>query len=133
MVHRPAESHREDPASGCLRAECALPRGRTLRGCRQLADGDRVWRGHPVSLTRDAGYFWFFDPNNVEVVVKVLDGCPVNGRRWVFAAGLTDVHVVLIVTDTQTGASKTYVNPIGTAFLPIQDTDAFSTCSAGSP
>jgi hypothetical protein len=28
----------------------------------------------------------------------------------------------------QTGAQQTYNNPQSTAFLPIQDTSAFSTC-----
>ena len=31
-------------------------------------------------LTDDTGAFWFFDPANLEVVVKVLDGCAVNDR-----------------------------------------------------
>ncbi len=84
--------------------------------------------GQALSLTPDTGYFWFLDSSNVEVLVKVLDACSASGRKWVFAAGLTNVNVVLTVTDTQTGLSKTYVNPQGTAFLPIQDTDAFSTC-----
>jgi hypothetical protein len=81
-----------------------------------------------VPLTGDSGYFWFFDASNVEMLVKALNGCGVNGRYWVFAAGLTDVEVTLRVTDTQTGALKTYVNPRGTAFEPIQDTSAFATC-----
>ena len=83
-------------------------------------------RGLSVPLTPASGYFWLFDPADVEVVVKIVDGCSFNARKWVFAAGLTNVNVVLTVTDTQTGLSKTYVNPQGTAFLPIQDTDAFS-------
>jgi hypothetical protein len=44
------------------------------------------------------------------------------------AGGLTDVNVILTVTDTQTGVIKTYTNPQGTPFQPIQDTDAFATC-----
>jgi ELWxxDGT repeat protein len=31
-------------------------------------------RGTAVALTNETGYFWFFAPDNVEVVVKVLDG-----------------------------------------------------------
>jgi hypothetical protein len=84
--------------------------------------------GSAVPLTSDSGYFWFFDAANIEIVVKTLNGCGVNGRYWVFAAGLTDVEVTLRVTDTQTGALKTYVNPRGIAFQPIQDTSAFATC-----
>ena len=82
--------------------------------------------GQAVSLTGDTGYFWFFTSNNVEMVIKVVDGRAVNGRFWVFAGGLTNVNVIITVTDTLTGAVRTYVNPQGAAFQPIQATDAFS-------
>lgn len=85
-------------------------------------------QAHAVQLVEDSGYFWFFNPNNIEVVVKVLDACLVNNRYWVFAGGLTNVEVQLIVTDTQTGIQKTYTNPINTAFQPIQDTKALAVC-----
>jgi streptogramin lyase len=84
--------------------------------------------GSAVSLTTDTGTFWFFDENSVEVIVKVLDGCGLNGHVWVFAAGLTNVGVTLTVTDTQTTESKTYSSSDGVAFQPIQDTSAFATC-----
>jgi hypothetical protein len=84
--------------------------------------------GTAVPLSGDTGYFWFFGPSNLEMVVKVLDACGLNGKKWVFAGGLTDVNVVLTVTDTFTGAVRTYVNPQSTAFVPVQDTSAFSTC-----
>jgi hypothetical protein len=84
--------------------------------------------GTAVSLLSDTGYFWFFNSSNVEVVIKVLNGCGVNNNYWVFAGGLTNVQVMLTVTDTQTGSVRTYTNPINTAFLPIQDTGAFATC-----
>lgn len=79
----------------------------------------------PRPLTDDTGLLWFFDSNNVELVVKTLDGCAVNDHFWFFAAGLTDVEVEITVTDTVTGSSKRYRNPGRTAFLPIQDTRAF--------
>lgn len=81
-----------------------------------------------VKLTEDTGYLWFFAASNVEVVVKVLNGCGVNSRYWVFAGGLTDVEVSLTVTDTQTGVSKVFSNLLGTKFAPVQDTSAFATC-----
>jgi len=81
-----------------------------------------------VELTEDTGYLWFFSATNVEAVIKVLNACSFNNRYWVFAGGLTDVRVVLTVTDTSTGAVKTYTNPLGTKFAPIQDTSAFATC-----
>ncbi|HKD16790.1 MAG TPA: hypothetical protein VKG23_02890 [Thermoanaerobaculia bacterium] len=78
-----------------------------------------------VPLTADTGYFWFFDPTNVEVVTKVLNGCSTNGHYWFFAGSLTNVGVEINVTDTLTGASKPYSNAVGSAFPPIQDTAAF--------
>ena len=59
--------------------------------------------GHRVELTPDTGYFWFFSSTNVEMVVKVLNACGLNSRYWVFAGGLTNVKVVITVTDSQTG------------------------------
>jgi uncharacterized repeat protein (TIGR01451 family) len=91
-------------------------------------------RGRVMPLTDDTGYFWFFHPDNVEVVLKVLKGCPVNDRFWVFAGGLTNVDVEITVTDTETGDFQIYHNPQSTPFQPILDTDAFATCSdGGSP
>jgi hypothetical protein len=85
--------------------------------------------GTAVPLTVDTGYFWFFSPQNVEIVTKVLNACadPAN-RYWVFAGGLTDVEVEITVLDTLTGVVNVYRNPEGTAFAPVQDTATFSTC-----
>jgi hypothetical protein len=104
-------------------------------------DGERfrvtaTWRtsrgeegeGQPIPFTAESGSFWFFSSTNIELDVKILDGCPVNGRHWVFASGGTDVQVTLTVTDTQTGAVKTYTNPQGRLFQTIADTDAFAGC-----
>jgi len=82
--------------------------------------------GNAVRITVDTGYFWFFAPTNVEMVLKVINACP--SRYWVFAGGLTNVQVNMTVTDTQTGSVKNYNNPQGVAFQPIQDTNAFATC-----
>lgn len=90
----------------------------------QIADGT-FGTGHGDGLTADTGTFWFFTPNNVELVVKVLNGCAINGHRWVFAAGLTAVAVDLTVTEVDTGREHTYRNPVHTPFRPIQDTLAF--------
>src|SRR4029453_19669463 len=45
-----------------------------------------------VNATNQSGYFWFFDADNLELVVKVLDGRPVNGHFWVFYGALSDVE-----------------------------------------
>ncbi len=81
----------------------------------------------------DSGLFYFFSQNNWEMLVKVLDGCSVNDRLWVFAAATTDVEYTVVVTDTFTGFAKTYENALGTASPAITDTDAFATCAALPP
>jgi hypothetical protein len=86
--------------------------------------------GHPVALTGESGWFWFFGEDNVELLVKVLDGClEPQHSYWVFMAGLTDVGVVVRVTDTVAGFDHTWTTTTGQPFLPIQDTWTFATCS----
>jgi hypothetical protein len=69
--------------------------------------------GQTIPLTGDTGAFWFFNASNLELVVKVLDGRPVNGNWWVFYGALSNVHYTLTVTDTLTGTTKTWDNPAG--------------------
>jgi hypothetical protein len=80
--------------------------------------------GNAVSLSADTGYFWFFDPANVELIVKVLDARVINGKFWVYYGALSDVEYTITVTDTVTGAQKTYFNPSGTLGSGA-DTSAF--------
>jgi hypothetical protein len=83
-----------------------------------------VGRGQAHGLTADTGAFWFFDPSNLELMVKVLDGRTINGKFWVFFGALSDVAYTLTVTDTQTGHQKSYHNPQGT-LASRADTAAF--------
>lgn len=78
-----------------------------------------------VQLSSDSGYLWFFSSANAEAVFKVINACSFNNSFWFYAGGLTDVQTVITVTDSLTGRVKTYSNPQGTAFKPIQDTSAF--------
>jgi hypothetical protein len=93
--------------------------------------GSGLGRAH--QLTEDTGYFWFFNPANVETVVKVLDACSFSDRFWVFAAGLTNVEVEMTVRDVETGERQIYRNPQGIPFRPVQDTAAFASCGASPP
>jgi hypothetical protein len=86
-------------------------------------------QGQAVPFAADSGSFWFFAPTNLELDVKVLDGCAINDRFWVFIAGLTNVEVMIEVYDTETGAFRGYSNPQGKTFVTVTDTSAFSTCS----
>ena len=92
-------------------------------------EDEETGAGTGLPLSGDTGLFWFFEPDNIEIVIKVLDGCAVNGHRWVFAGGLTDVAVEMSVVDVQTGATRNYVNRLGRPFRPVKDTEFFS-CSA---
>ena len=96
----------------------------TARWATATASGD----AGAVPLTGDTGYFWFFDPANVELTVKVLDGCSISNHFWAFLSGLTNVEVHVTVLDTATGKSKTYDNPRNQVFAPKLDTGAFATC-----
>ena len=84
--------------------------------------------GQAVEGSDDSGLFWFFSANNWEILVKVLDGCAVNGHAWVLAAATTNVEYILVVTDTVTGETSQYQNPLGTQADAIIDTKAFSSC-----
>lgn len=86
-------------------------------------------QGRTVDFSSDdSGLFYFFDPNNTEAVIKVLNGCSFNDHFWVFASMATDVEYTLTVIDTQTGESSIYENPLGSAAPAITDTNAFATC-----
>jgi hypothetical protein len=73
----------------------------------------------------DSGIFYFFDESNWEVMVKVLDACGVNQSYWVFAAATTNLEYRLTVTDTETGRSEIYSNPLGVSSAAFTDTGAF--------
>jgi ELWxxDGT repeat protein len=80
--------------------------------------------GTAVDLSGDTGYFWFFNAANVELVLKVLDGRPLNGKFWVFYGALSNVAYTITVRDTVTGHVRTYTNPLG-EFASVGDTSAF--------
>ncbi|HEV8581045.1 MAG TPA: hypothetical protein VGX68_18420 [Thermoanaerobaculia bacterium] len=68
---------------------------------------------HAIDLTADTGAFWFFQPSNLELMIKILDGRPVNGHFWVFYGALSNVQYTIKVTDTETGEERAYVNQRG--------------------
>ena len=133
QVHSPAFPPGEirGQIDGCFDGPTALclNGGRFRVTARWETAGGMTGDGRGVQLTGDSGHFWFFSPVNIEMVVKVLDACVAPfDSFWVFAGGLTDVGVELVVEDTQTGEVRTYDNELGTAFQPIRDTSAFATC-----
>ena len=71
-----------------------------------------------------SGTFWFFEETNVELIVKALDGTPVNAHQWFFYGALSDVDYWIDIRDTTTGNTRTYFNPAG-KFCGQADTQAF--------
>jgi hypothetical protein len=89
--------------------------------------------GFAAPRSNDSGLFYFLNNDNTEMTIKVLNACNFNNRYWVFASATTNVEFTLTVTDTQRpefpGTNpKTYTNPLGKRFAPVQDTQAFATC-----
>lgn len=81
----------------------------------------------PLGSDLDAsGLLWFFTRDNMELLVKVLDACGVNGHRWVFFSAATSVEYTVRVLDTETGELRTYSNPLGTAASAETDIGAFA-------
>lgn len=80
---------------------------------------------HAVPSTDGSGFFWFFDENSIEVIVKLIDGCSLNDHRWVFLAATTNVAYRLEVTDLRTGAVQRYSNPLATRAAATTDITAF--------
>jgi hypothetical protein len=77
----------------------------------------------------DSGLMWFFDADNWEMLIKILNGCGFNNHYWVFSAATTNVEYRMTVTDTLTGEIRDdYFNPLGTAADATTDIEAFATC-----
>ena len=75
-----------------------------------------------------SGLFWFFSSTNWEVMVKVLNGCGLNNRWWVFSAATTNVFYRVEVLDVTSGEQKIYFNYPGPPAPAVTDTDALATC-----
>jgi plastocyanin len=91
--------------------------------------GGELQRARKIDFTNRAGLFWFFNEQNVEMLVKLQDACvPAFDRFWVFVAATTNVEYRVSVIDTQAGMANEYLNPQGMAAEPVQDTNAFATC-----
>ncbi|HEX4494328.1 MAG TPA: hypothetical protein VIE43_01555 [Thermoanaerobaculia bacterium] len=88
--------------------------------------------GQTVPLSADTGAFWFFDPSNLELMIKVLDARAVNGYFWVYFGSLSNVEFTVTVTDMTTGAVKTYHNPQG-VFGSVADDRAFQEAPPATP
>ena len=94
------------------------------------SDGAAAAARVSAAQTAEAGLFFFFTPENLEVLVKVLDGCDVNGHHWVSAASATDMGLDLVVSDVRSGAERRYVKAAGEPEA-FTDTSAFRSACVG--
>lgn len=110
-------------------AETLCLRGRfRVRAAWKSADGrSGAAKVQPVPAS-DSGLLWFLTPDNLELLVKVLDGCAGNARHWVFVGPATNFQYLLTVTDMGTGAVRVYFNPQGISPQAVTDTTAFAGC-----
>ena len=84
--------------------------------------------------TNNSGLFYFFEPDNWEMLIKVLDGCAINGHYWVYSAAATDLGLDVTVTDTATGAVWTYEKKPGPPAPAVTESEAFpDSCGALPP
>jgi hypothetical protein len=79
--------------------------------------------GHGVPLGDDSGYFWFFSPDNVELLLKVLDARGINGHFWVFYGALSNVEYDIVVRHVSGQPAAEYHNPAG-HFASVADVEA---------
>lgn len=79
--------------------------------CYQAPNGD-MDDASAVYRSDNSGLLYFFEPDNAEVFVKVLDGCGINQHRWVYVAPLTDVAFNMYINDGR-NPTWTYFNKAG--------------------
>ena len=73
--------------------------GYEVTACLETPDGTRR-RAWDYGLDADqSGLLYFFDRDNVEILVKLLDGCAINGHRWVFVAPVTTLGFKLAIQE----------------------------------
>ena len=77
-----------------------------------------------VYQSGNSGLLYFFEPDNAEVFVKVLNGCKGNGHRWVYVAALTDVAFNMNINDGR-NPTVSYWNKSGGKLEQVQDQMAF--------
>jgi trypsin-like peptidase len=83
--------------------------------------------GLAIASTDSTGFFYFTDPSNYELIVKILNFAPVIK---VFYGELTDLQFTITITDTSNGTVKTYQNTPGDC--GAIDENAFTAAAAAA-
>ncbi len=92
--------------------------------CYETADGEVDEGKAGIWASSESGLLWFFNRDNAEVLVKVLDGCHLNGHRWVYVAPATDLAFNLYVQGAD-GSNWSHHNRLGETATSRNDNFAF--------
>jgi hypothetical protein len=87
-------------------------------------------------LADSASLFYFFEPHNPEMLIKVVNGCWLNDHWWVFGSAATDLAYEVAIEDQAAGGGTVEYrhngggvivgdNGYSTAAGVIADTSAF--------
>ena len=78
----------------------------------------------------DSALFWFFQPANWEMLLKIANGCGLNGHYWVYMAATTNVGFLVTIVDTKPpGGTFTIFNPVGTQVnTSVANINALANC-----
>ena len=68
------------------------------------------------------------DGPSSDLLLRVRDGCQVNGHFWLSFATVADGELTVRVRDTQTGRTWAWYKPAGSVSVPIRDVEAFASC-----
>lgn len=89
--------------------------------------------GMATTYGTESADFWFFNPANREIFIKILNACDLSGNYWEFWSALSNVSYTLTVVDTQTGQRSVYTNPAATIAPAVLEANTiFRECGSGT-
>lgn len=127
-----------DPQPGKV-TECSagealtLPSGIRVSMCWESSEGAQDNALDYGLDATESALLYFFERDNAEVLVKVLNGCEINGHHWVFVAPVTDLAFNLEIHDPETDLVWRHRNRHGMTARTRSDTMAFPCASGSSP
>ena len=68
---------------------------------------------HEQSAGTSRGFFYFFNPQILELLVKIVNGCSLNGAYWFFYGSTSNVALQYTVEDLKACKTKTVNVPLG--------------------
>jgi len=75
--------------------------------------------------SNQSAILYFFDRDNAEVLIKVLDGCKINGHRWVFVAPVTTLAYNLSIVPPDGSEPWTHKNALNRTAAAASNITAF--------